>query len=72
MHIQVNGQTREVPDKIRLLDLVLHLELAKERIAIERNHKVVRQSEWPTTTLCENDRIEIVHFVGGGAVKIRS
>ena len=40
--------------------------MAPERVAIELNHRVVRRSEWASTTLEDGDRIEIVHFVGGG------
>ncbi len=50
-----------------LSDVVQVLDLAAERIAIELNQMVVRRVNWPETLLHENDRIEIVHFVGGGA-----
>jgi len=50
-----------------LSDLVADLALAPERIAIECNRQVVRRGEWSETTLADGDRIEIVHFVGGGA-----
>jgi thiamine biosynthesis protein ThiS len=35
-------------------------------LAIELNRTVVRRLDWPVTRLAENDRLEIVHFVGGG------
>jgi thiamine biosynthesis protein ThiS len=38
-----------------------------ERIAIEHNQKVVRRKEWIKTIIADGDRIEIVHFVGGGS-----
>jgi thiamine biosynthesis protein ThiS len=37
-----------------------------DRVAVERNRSIVPKSEWPTTQLAEGDRLEIVHFVGGG------
>ena len=68
MLIQLNGESREVRDRSTLNDLVCELSLPPARIAIELNHLVVRRDEWADTVLAENDRIEIVHFVGGGAV----
>lgn len=66
MNIEVNGERRDVPDPISLIELVDHLNLASERLAIELNHTVVRRRDWPQTYIAENDRVEIVHFVGGG------
>jgi len=51
-----------------LSDLVNELSLAPARIAIELNQRVVRRDQWARTALAEGDRIEIVHFVGGGVV----
>jgi thiamine biosynthesis protein ThiS len=53
-------------DRSTLSDLVGTLSLAPARIAIELNQQVVRRDKWDQTTLAEGDRIEIVHFVGGG------
>ena len=69
MHIQVNGEEREVSLNLSLQALINHLNLAPERIAIELNQTVVRRSDWPATLLAEDDRVEIVHFVGGGATR---
>lgn len=66
MQIQVNGEPRDVPDSVTLGGLVRHLSLAPERLAIELNQRVVRRADWPDTILHEGDRVEIVHFVGGG------
>ena len=63
----LNGEGREVADGVSLAELIETLELAPERIAIELNQGVVRRSEWAATELKESDRIEIVHFVGGGS-----
>lgn len=67
MRVQVNGETREVPEKITLDELVRELSLAPERLAIELNREVVRRAAWPETEMREGDTIEIVHFVGGGS-----
>jgi thiamine biosynthesis protein ThiS len=66
LQIEINGERREVSERITLKELVEHLSLAPERLAIELNHSVVRRTDWPHTPLSEGDRIEIVHFVGGG------
>ncbi len=47
---------------------MLELSLAPQRVAIELNGQVARRDEWAQTVLRENDRVEIVHFVGGGAI----
>jgi thiamine biosynthesis protein ThiS len=64
--VQLNGESREVRDRSTLDDLVGELSLTPSRIAIELNQKVVRRDKWVTTSLADGDRIEIVHFVGGG------
>ena len=66
MQLQINGEAREVADELKLSELVDELSLAPERVAIELNQKVVRRKRWAETTLADDDRIEIVHFVGGG------
>jgi len=66
LQVQINGEAREVADALKLSELVDELSLAPERVAIELNKKVVRRSQWAETMLADGDRIEIVHFVGGG------
>ena len=67
MRVQVNGEVREVPDKLTLSELVRELSLAPERLAIELNREVVRRAAWPETQMRDGDQVEIVHFVGGGS-----
>jgi len=66
MRVFVNGEGREVGTAISLAELITQLDLPAARIAIELNRDVVRRSEWGSTMLKDDDRIEIVHFVGGG------
>ncbi|HKZ79771.1 MAG TPA: sulfur carrier protein ThiS [Pyrinomonadaceae bacterium] len=66
MKILINGESREVPDDISLEQLVIQLELPRQRIAVELNKNVVRRADWTNALLKEGDRVEIVHFVGGG------
>ena len=65
MKIRLNGIERETP-AATLAELVRDLGLPDERIAIELNRRPVRRADWPGTPLAEGDRIEILHFVGGG------
>ena len=66
MLIYVNGESREFSGTPSLAELISQLDLAPARIAIELNREVVRRSDWGSTMLKDEDRIEIVHFVGGG------
>ena len=65
MKVFVNGELREV-EASTLAGLITELDLPVARIAIELNRDVVRRSDWGSTMLKDEDRIEIVHFVGGG------
>ena len=67
MKVFVNGESRELSGSPSLADLITQLELPATRIAVELNREVVRRNDWSGTMLNEDDRIEIVHFVGGGA-----
>jgi len=66
VQIFLNGKTCEVPINIALDGLLDHFSLPKQRIAIELNGNVIRRADWPQINLKNNDRIEVVHFVGGG------
>ena len=68
MRVYVNGESRELSTPISLAELINQLDLPAARIAVELNRAVVRRNEWNTTNLGDEDRIEIVHFVGGGSV----
>lgn len=66
MRIELNGETREIPGALTLAGLIEHLQLARERLAVELNRRVIRRAEWSEVNLSEGDKVEIVHFVGGG------
>ena len=66
MRIKVNGETKEVDEGTTLQRLVEQLSLAPDRLAVELNYEVIRRAQWPGVTLSEGDRVEVVHFVGGG------
>ena len=66
MRIQVNGRPQEVEENLSLSQLIASLNLKLDQIAIELNQKVIRRGDWQNTELRDGDKIEIVHFVGGG------
>jgi len=67
LQVYLNGESQELPETTSLAQLVEQLELVPQRIAIELNRVVVRRADWSSTTLRDGDRLEIVHFVGGGS-----
>lgn len=69
MVVQINGESREVREGSTLAGLISDLALTPARIAVELNQKVVRRDQWDETILSAGDRIEIVHFVGGGCLE---
>ena len=66
MRIQVNGAERQLAVESSLRDLLNSLSLPHDRVAIELNGVVIRRAEWSLAILNEGDKVEIVHFVGGG------
>jgi len=67
LKVVVNGEQREIGEGKTVADLIRHLALAPERVAVELNREVVRRARWEETKLSAGDRVEVVHFVGGGA-----
>jgi len=66
MKIQINGQDRDCSLPLSLDGLLVQLGMKADRVAVELNRRIVPREDWPSTTLKEGDRLEIVHFVGGG------
>lgn len=67
MIITINGERKNFENNdLKLNELLEKLKLPDERIAVELNKQVVRKKDWQTLIVKENDKIEIVHFVGGG------
>jgi sulfur carrier protein len=67
--ITLNGQLRTFADlQAPILDqLIAQLALKGDRVAVERNGQIVPRAEWSQTSVQDGDRLEVVHFVGGGA-----
>lgn len=66
MVVRVNGVQREIPDGSTIDRLFEFFGLAKKSVIFELNQKVVDRKGYSATQLKEGDRLEIVHFVGGG------
>lgn len=66
MKIVVNGEAREVAEGTTVRELLTALGLAEALVAVERNRAIVPRAEHAAATLAPNDRVEVVHFVGGG------
>ncbi len=62
----INGESRQVPENLTLRELLRHLKLSEERVAIERNRQIVKREEWESVRVGAGDQLEIVQFVGGG------
>jgi len=66
MQIQVNGEQREVVDRVSIAELLRQLELDPRYLAVERNLQLVPRTEHAETELADGDRLEVVTLVGGG------
>jgi thiamine biosynthesis protein ThiS len=66
MQITINGEKRELSENLTISEMLENLELPAERIAVELNCEVVRKKDWERIELNDADKIEIIHFVGGG------
>jgi len=64
--VTINGESREIPDGLSVADMLGHLGIAGDRVAIERNRDILPRAQWQGTAVAANDVYEIVHFVGGG------
>jgi sulfur carrier protein len=66
MELLINGESRQFSSSLTVADLVMALNHAGKRIAVERNGEIVARGRHAETMLAEGDRIEIVVAVGGG------
>ncbi len=69
MKLQINGEERafESPSPFTLAALVEALGMKPDRVAIELNRDIVPRDRWAETILNDGDKLEMVHFVGGGS-----
>jgi sulfur carrier protein len=67
MKLVINGEDRDLAEPVTLEALVERLGMKPDRVAVELNREIVPRDQWSRTRLKESDRLEIVHFVGGGS-----
>ena len=66
MQVEINGESTIIQDGCTLAELLEQLQIGRERVAVEIGLQIVPKAAYDTRSLSEGDRIEIVHFVGGG------
>ena len=66
MELFVNGEPKPCTDPSSLSQFIEQLGMKGDRVAVELNREIVPRAQWEATQLHEGDRLEIVHFVGGG------
>ena len=64
--IQLNGNTYEINNGTNLNELLNKLKIQKNKVAIEVNGEIVEKNKYPNHILNKDDKVEIVHFIGGG------
>ena len=66
IEIRVNGKVKYISDKYKMSDLVKNLKIPMKKVAIELNQEIIDKKKINKIFLKKKDKIEIVHFIGGG------
>ena len=64
--IQLNGNSYEINTETNLNQLLKKLKIQKIKVAVEVNGAIVEKNKYPKVILNKGDKVEIVHFIGGG------
>ena len=64
--IKVNGKTKNISENTNLLTMINSLKIPLKKVAIELNQEIIDKKNLKNIKLKKNDKIEIVHFIGGG------
>tara|TARA_B100001057_G_scaffold452531_1_gene496498 strand:+ start:1505 stop:1723 length:219 start_codon:yes stop_codon:yes gene_type:complete len=64
--INVNGKTKYIMKNLKLLNLIKNFKIPIKKVAIELNQEIVDKKKMNNIILKKNDKVEIVHFIGGG------
>ena len=67
MKLRLNGEPRDVPDRMSVADLLQWLKIDARQVAVELNRKVIARARYADTPLSDDAEVEIVAFVGGGS-----
>jgi len=66
MHLFINGDEKTFEGPLSLAQLIDQMGMKADRVAVELNREIVARTQWAATELRDGDRLEVVHFVGGG------
>ena len=66
MLLFINGDEKKFDIPLSLAELIQQLGMKGDRVAVELNREIVARADWAETRLNDGDRLEVVHFVGGG------
>ena len=69
MTLTINGEHRDFNSISTVSDLLQQLGMKPDRVAVELNRELVPRERWASANLSDGDKLEIVHFVGGGALE---
>ena len=72
MKLTINGDSRDFSDGLTLAALIAQLGMKSDRVAVELNLEIVPRPQWENTQLKDGDKLEVVHFVGGGSGSVLS
>ena len=64
--IQLNGDSYEINNRSNLNELLNKLKIQKNKVAIEVNGEIIERKKYQNLILNKDDKVEIVHFIGGG------
>ena len=64
--IKLNGKTKIINSNYKIQNLINDLEIPIKKVAIELNQEILNKKELNRIKIKKNDKIEIVHFIGGG------
>jgi thiamine biosynthesis protein ThiS len=67
MRVVINGEERELPEGTTVSQMLETLKVVPERVVVEVNLAILKRAQLPGAVLKEGDRVEVVHFVGGGS-----
>ena len=66
MNVVVNGKELEIKDNITIQELLKELKIEQKVMAVAVNMEIVKKDKWSEHKIKENDKLELLHFVGGG------
>jgi thiamine biosynthesis protein ThiS len=64
--VEINGERREIPAGLTVRELLAHLDLHERLVVVERNREILRPPVYGQVVVEADDKLELVHFVGGG------